>query len=60
VKTLKVVTRDGQVHVFEGDKDELATLRYRLSDMGHAPYLRLVNREGRVVTIYNGSIGSVK
>jgi hypothetical protein len=62
VKRLRVETRDGQVHVFEGDNDEIDTVREHLDALGRrgAPaYARLVNREGRRVIVYAGSVRKV-
>jgi alkylated DNA nucleotide flippase Atl1 len=63
VKSLKVTTTDGQVHVFEGSADEVDTVRRCLTDLGRpgcAPWVRLVNRQGRHVIVYAGSVRSVK
>lgn len=58
MKTLVVETHDGQRHAFEGSRKDMADLRDKLRalDRGMSPYVRLVNREGRVVLVYRGSV----
>jgi hypothetical protein len=56
VKAIKVTTSDGQVHVFEGDKDEIDAVKYKLDRVrrGMDSYATLVNREGKKVYVFPG------
>jgi hypothetical protein len=56
VKCLKVTTVDGQVHVFEGDADEIDTVKRKLGRLrrGMDSYVILVNRQGKRVCVFPG------
>jgi hypothetical protein len=53
-----IETHDGQVQVFEGSRGDMADIRRRLKalDTGMSPYITLVNKEGRAVLVYRGSV----
>lgn len=57
-RILRIETSDGQVHVFEGSKDEISTVRERLLRVrdGSDPHVDLVNRQGRRVRVHAGRI----
>ena len=59
VKTLTVTTHDEQKHVFEGDKDEIDTVREKLTT-GTSSVVWLVNRQGKRVPIFRGSVRSIR
>lgn len=61
-KTLTVVTTDEQTQVFEGDKDEIATVRDRLHRLmrGRNMHVELVNRQGRTVQFWSNTIASIR